>query len=259
MAVALIISLVLPGIMTPAYAKGKYDWFANNTNGSWLANGIVCFKLIDKFQPGQKFTYTAKLGQSKKFVTLGSGLSVSGDTLVDLAGNFVGESQESETSGESEVMMACPPSPSSSYVAYIAPTMFSAAGAWTVKLTIYKSNGAVLLTETYYMLNEKLGIDSSSSFFTNPPNIFFNNFTYANIPTRFGIKSYTDSGKPRNACLLVYDLSLKGITGSGSVSTSDLTKSLQGGSFGANVKAILGNAAIPTALKCAPWVATYMW
>jgi hypothetical protein len=25
------------------------------------------------------------------------------------------------------------------------------------------------------------------------------------------------------------------------------------------LKAILGNAAIPTALKCAPWVATYMW
>jgi len=245
-------------------AIGKYKWWATNQTSGWFRNGIICYGESSNTQTGLKFNFSYKLGQNKKFVSLGNGVSISGDTQVDDQG-FVADTEYSvdeygvpvdEYGDPVEVMDACN---ESDRVAFISPKTPSAPGAYILKLTVYKKNGSVYWTDEYQILAAYTGAESGTNFFTNPPNIFFTDQTYAYLTPSNGIKGYTSKGNPRNACLLIYDIAVKGARGEEPIKSSDLISSAQGGFFGANVRSIIGSAAIPTAIKCAPWVATYLW
>jgi hypothetical protein len=253
-------------ISVPATSKavGTYKWWTTSKTGEWFSKGIVCYGKQSNSQAGLKFNFSYKLGQNKKFVSLGNGVSISGDTQVDYQGHVADLEYTYDENGDPvdengdpvELMNACN---DSNLVAFISPKTPSTPGAYILKLTVYKKNGSVYWSDESKILAAYTGAESGMNFFTNPPNIFFTDATYANLSPSNGIKGYTSKGAPRNACLLIYDIAIKGGRSDGSITSSDLISSAQGGFFGANVRSIIGNAAIPTAIKCAPWVATYLW
>ena len=250
----LLISLVgmlwMSSSVVTASAIGKYKWWDDNVTGSWFKNGIICFTPDFETKANMKFTYTYKLGQSKKFVNLGSGVSIAGDTQVDIQGFL-------PTEESTDLMEACDDGANS--IAFISPKTPTQGGAYIIRLTAFEKNGKVAWIHDNKVLKVKTGVESSANFFTNPPSIFFTQDTYANISPSSGVSAYTSKGNLRNACLLIYDIAVKGGKTDGSITAGDLITSAQGGFFGVNVRGIIGQLAIPTAIKCAPWVATYMW
>ena len=252
--------------MEPAEAIGKYKWTSTSATGGWFSNGIFCWEKASDVKEGQKFTYSYKLGQSKKFIKLGSGVSVSGDTQVDEKGNIPTDTtstlaQQDETVEETEdtsnLSNACDDGAKS--VAYISPHTPGKGGALILRIIVFNKNGTEAWSTEMKLLAAYTGIESGSSFFTNPPNLFFTSETYAYLSPSNGVKGYTSKGNKRNACLLIYDIAVKGARTDGSITANDLIGSAQGGFFGANVRSIIGNGAVPTAVKCAPWVATCLW
>lgn len=262
--VFILIASFLLSFPTTSQAVGKYKWWTTSKTGGWFENGIVCYGESSNTQVGLKFNFSYKLGQNKKFVSLGNGVSISGDTQVDEQGFVIDEEYSFDEYGDPvdeygdpiELMSACD---ESERVAFISPKTPSLPGAYILKLTVYKKNGSVNWTDESQILAAYTGAESGMNFFTNPPNIFFTDQTYAFLSPANGVKGYTSKGNPRNACLLIYDIAVKGARGDAPIRSSDLISSAQGGFFGANVRSIIGNAAIPTAIKCAPWVATYLW
>lgn len=259
-----LIASFLIALPATSIAVGTYKWWTTNQTGGWFGNGIVCYGKSSNTQEGLKFNFSYKLGQNKKFVSLGNGVSISGDTQVDDQGYVVDTEYTFDENGDPideygdpiELINACD---ESDRVAFISPKTPSTPGAYILKLTVYKKNGSVYWTNESKILAAYTGAESGMNFFTNPPNIFFTDQTYAYLSPSNGIKGYTSKGAPRNACLLIYDIAVKGGRSGSSITSSDLISSAQGGFFGANVRSIIGNAAIPTAIKCAPWVATYLW
>jgi hypothetical protein len=204
------------------------------------------------------FLYEYRLGQSKKFTQLGKGISISGETLVD----STGAAPAADSQGSGDLSPVCEDGAAS--IAYVAPKVPKLGGAYTIRLTAYQASGKVAwIDDSIKVLAVFSGAESGTNFFTNPPKIFFSEFTYANIDPSFGVKSYTSKGTPRNACLLVYDVAIKSASNATALETSitseKLIQSAQGGGFGNSVRNILGASAVPTAIKCAPWVATYLW
>jgi len=249
-----ILTMTLVGSLivsaSPSHAIGKYKWWSTSATGSWFDNGIICWEEASDTQAGMKFTYSYKLGQSKKFLPLGSGISVPGDTQVDSSG-------EIPTEDSSEISNACEDGAES--IAFISPKTPDQGGAYILKINVYDNKGKEAWYADFKILAAYTGVESSKSFFTNPPNIFFTPQTYAYISPSSGVKAYTSSGNPRNACLIIYDVALKGAMTDGTITSANLISSAQGGFFGANVRSIVGQLSIPTAIKCAPWIATYLW
>lgn len=254
--------------MTPSEASGKYKWFSNNVTGGWFNNGIICFGKQSGVAAGQKFTYSFKLGQAKNFVNLGSGVSVLGSTPIDENGNVLtsastpsptdssASAQSDGANSDNTQLTACTDQTS---IAYISPNVPTQGGSYTIRLTVKNKNGTVAWTNDSLVLNAKTGIESGSNFFTNPPNIYFTSDTYSYLSPSSGVIGYTSSGNPRNACLLIFDIAVKAGRTDRPIYAADLITSAQQGSFGANIRSIIGNGAIPTAIKCSPWVATYLW
>lgn len=259
----LIASFLLPFPAT-LNAVGTYKWWTTNKTGGWFGNGIVCYEKSSNTHVGLKFNFSYKLGQNKKFVSLGNGVSIPGDTQVDYQG-YIAETEYSvdefgnpidEYGDYVELTNACKASDSA---AFISPKTPTSPGAYILKITVYKKNGSVYWIDEFKILAANTGAESGLNFFTNPPNIFFTSQTYAYLSPSNGIKGYTSKGNPRNACLLIYDIAVQSAQSDTSIKSSDLISSAQGGFFGANVRSIIGNAAIPTAIKCSPWIATYLW
>lgn len=262
--VFILISSFLLAFPATSQARGKYEWWTTSKTGGWFQTGIVCYGASSSTQVGLIFNFSYKLGQNKKFVSLGNGVSIPGDTQVDEQG-FVADGEYSldeygdlvdEYGDLVELTNACD---DPERIAFISPKTPSVPGAYILKLTVYKKNGGVFWTDEEKILAAFPGAESGKNFFTNPPNIFFNDQTYAYLSPSNGVKGYTSKGNPRNACLLIYDIAIKSARSDISVKSADLISSAQGGFFGANVRSIIGNAAIPTAIKCSPWVATYLW
>jgi hypothetical protein len=235
---------------SPTNAIGKYKWWDTSATGSWFDNGIICWLTAKDTYVGMKFTYSFKLGQSSKFVSLGSGVSIPGDTQVDSYGEIPAEDT-------SDLADAC--DDGADAVAFISPKTPRQGGAYIVKITTYDKKGKFAWNADFKVLATYTGVESTSNFFTNPPNIFFNEKTYAYISPSSGIKAYTSKGKGRNACLIIYDVALQGARTDCPIKSNDLISSAQSGFLGANVRGIVGQLAIPTAIKCAPWIATYLW
>jgi len=254
----LLASLVF---ISPASAEGKYKWWTTSANGGWFRNGIMCFPVKGNtgVAAGDKFTFSYRLGQSKKFVTLGSGVSISGTTLVDDSGNVVADPEAVDEYGNTVDSFPACDDPGS--IAYISPHTPGQGGAYLLRITVTQKKGGTWSNDSN-VLAAYTGVESGSNFFTNPPTIYFNDLTNANIgsiPGSGRIKTYTSKGSPRNACLILYDIAVADGKKDGSISAAQLIASAQSGGYGYDVRNLVGNLAIPTAIKCAPWIATYLW
>jgi hypothetical protein len=248
--------------ISPAIAQGKYKWWATNATSGWFENGIMCYPIKGNtgVAAGDKFTFSYRLGQSKKFVNLGSGVSIPGTTLVDDSGYVVVDPEAVDEYGE--IIDSSPACDDPGSIAYISPHTVDQGGAYVLRLTVTQKNKGGTWSDDSNVLAAYSGVESGSSFFTNPPSVYFNEFTNANIgaiPGRGRIKTYTSKGSPRNACLILYDIAIAGGKRDGSISSAQLIASAQSGSYGYDVRTLVGNLAIPTAIKCAPWIATYLW
>lgn len=247
-----LISLILIANMQTSMALGKTKWWTDNVNGGWWNNGITCWPIDNDVVVGSKVRISYQLGQSKKWVPLQTVTGISGGTLVDSQGNL--DDSESATpacnNGDNEI-------------AFILPKVPVGGGAFIVKWEGLSKNGkSVIWRNTEKVLGAYTGIQSTSSFFTNPPNVTLPSYVYENLPPSLGIKAYTNSGKPRHACLIFYDLVLKSFsTSNGSIYASDIINSAQGGWYGANIRQSMGTSGgtIQAAIKCAPWIAEYLW
>lgn len=248
--------------IVPAIAQGKYKWWTTSATGSWFGNGIMCFPVKGNtgVAAGDKFTFSYRLGQSTKFVTLGSGVSILGTSLVDDSGNVVADSKAVDEYGNTvDSFPACDDSGS---IAYISPRTPTQGGAYVLRITVTQKNKRGTWSDESNVLANYSGVESGSNFFTNPPAVYFNDFTNANIgsiPGRGRIKTYTSKGGPRNACLILYDIAIADGNKDSSISAAQLIASAQSGGYGYDVRNLVGNLAIPTAIKCAPWIATYLW
>jgi hypothetical protein len=250
----ILVGLILACLfMTPtsdANAIGKYEWWSTSATDSWFKNGIMCYKQDEDTQVGMNFKVSYKLGQSKKFATLGKGVSISGDTQVDAKGNI-------PTDLSLGVMTACDGGAES--VAFISPRTPNIGGSYIIRLEAYNGKGKAIWYDDLKVLAAFTGAEKGSNFFTSPPNIVFTDETYAFLSPSSGVKGYTSEGNPRNACLLLYDIVLKSAKTDVSTTATQLIASAQGGNFAISVRYVIGNAAIPTAIKCAPWIANYLW
>ena len=237
----------------PSFAIGKTEWWTNNVTGSWWKNGITCWTDNSDVRVGTYIRISYLVGQSKKWNTLETVQGIPGDTLV----NSQGEQDDSEDSFE-----AC--DDGASAVAVILTKMPGGdGGSYLVKYDNMSISGKKFLwSTTNKVLGAYTGIQTTSAFFTNPPKVVLPNYVYENLPPSLGIKAYTQSGKPRHACLIFYDLVLKSFKNSDeSVYSKEIVNSAQGGWLGANIRQTMGTSGgtIQTAIKCAPWIAEYLW
>lgn len=237
----------------PTFAIGKTKWWADNVTSSWWKNGITCWGIDEDIYEGAKIRISYKLGQSKKWIVLETVSGIPGDTLVDDEGN----PDESE-----DATMVC--EDGADDIGFVLSKLpGGGGGAYLVKFDgLDKSGKKVIWSDTDKVLGAYSGIQSTSSFFTNPPSVTLPNYVYENLPPSLGIKAYTNSGKPRHACLIFYDLVLKSAAYSEkSVYAQDIISSAQGGWLGSNIRQTMGTSGgtIQSAIKCAPWIAEYLW
>jgi hypothetical protein len=236
-----------------AQALGKTRWWSDNVTGGFWKNGITCWDKDEDIVEGAKIRFSYKLGQSKKWVVLETMVGISGDTLVDDEGNL----DDSE-----DATMVC--DDGADNVGFVLSKLPGGeGGSYLIKYEgLDKSGKKVIWSNTDKLLGAYSGIQSTSSFFTNPPNVSLPKYVYENLPPSLGIKAYTNSGKPRHACLIFYDLVLKSSGYSQeSIYAKDIISSAQGGWLGANIRQTMGTSGgtIQSAIKCAPWIAEYLW
>ncbi len=241
----------LISISLPSQAAGKYDWWSIHSQGSWFANGVVCWNKSSDIKIGNKATFSVKLGQSQTFKTLGTAVGVSGDKLI---------SATWDRKQTYDLMKAC--SNGSKSVAFISPKTPTAPGSYILRIAMYNSKGKFLWNDDSKVLNDSSGADSGSSYFTNPPSIFFTNSTSENMEYNSDLIPYTSKGNKRNACLVIRDFinSPGGVSGrGGSIQTKkQLIYDIQHGTSGAELKDFINGSAIPIALKCVPWMVDYV-
>lgn len=256
----LITSISLAG-PAPAGAIGKYDWWTSNVTSNWWRNGINCFTSDNSVDilVGQKFGFSSKLGQSKKFISLGKGVSISGDTLVDRYGKVLDEVPAEGAVDEQGAPLGRAACEDPDSVAYILPSFPNLPGAYIIRLTVYAKGGGTLWTNDNKILGAFTGAETGANFFQSPPNFYFNEVTNAYISSK-RIKAYTNKGNPRNACLIIYDVVLKSSPyDDAPIALPEIIQSMQGGNLGVSIRQYIGGLAIPTAIKCAPWIADYLW
>jgi len=251
------LAITLVATATPSMAIGSFKWWTDNVTGNWLSQGIICWEKAADIAPGNKVVVSYKLGQSRTFVKLETVLGVPGDSLVDSDGNLLEEGAVDENGDLIEGTPAC--ENGASDVAFVSTKLLTSPGSYIVRWGMYSKSGKFLWNEDEKVLNARKGADSGASFFTNPPNLYFNSYVSQNINPSIGVHAYTSKGKVRNACLVLYDLALAGMRSDFHARASDLIQSLQGGYFGVNVRSNIGSAGIPIALKCSPWIANYLW
>jgi hypothetical protein len=251
---SLIILIVILSLnLQPTFAIGKTRWWTDNVTGGWWDNGITCWEKDKDIYEGAKVRFSYKLGQSKKWIVLETVSGIPGDTLVDDEGN-PDESEDATTvcdDGADDIGFVLSKLPG------------GGGGAYLIKYDLLdKSGKKVIWSETDKVLGAYSGIQSTSSFFTNPPNVSLPNYVYENLSPSLGIKAFTNSGKPRHACLIFYDLVLSSVSHkTESIYAQDIISSAQGGWLGANIRETMGTSGgtIQGAIKCANWIAEYLW
>lgn len=242
--------------MTPASSIGKYKWWDVSTEGydydlSWWNHRTMCFTPDKDVKYGQKFSVSYKLGQSKKFISLGYSESLLLGTRTDRYGNtYDQEFPVDEFGNEISVLEPC------DGVAFISPRIPpKTPGAYVIRITAYDKKGSTAWTTDSILLGKFMGAESGATFFANPPNLFFTSKTYSFISPRYGIKAFTNTGKPRNACLIIYDIVIQNERDRSGLKSSTLVSMMQVADLGLSIKRIAGDLAIQTAIKCAPWIA----
>ena len=226
-------------------AAGKYDWWDIRSQGGWFKNGVVCWTKSSDIKVGNKATFSVKLGQSRTFTKLGNAVGVSGDELI---------SATWDRTQPDDLMKAC--SKGNRSVAFISPKTPKAPGAYILRIAMHNSKGKFLWNDDSKVLNDTWGADSGSSYFTNPPELYFTQKTYENLKYWQSLIGYTSKGNKRNACLVIRDfINYSG----GQVPTkSELIYNIQQGNAGDELRGFINGSAIPIALKCVPWMVDYI-
>lgn len=237
---------------TSASAIGKHKWWTTSVTGTWLSQGVVCSDNVDALAGGRAVV-SWKYGQAKAFTRIETIRSISGATLLNEEGQLHTDADLEYgdvghpicENGEAEV-------------AFVSTKVPTAGGAYNMRWALYNSAGKFLWNWDMKVLKLKTGLESGSSFFSNPPSYTFPSSAYT-AASYSGLVAYTSKGAKRNACLIFYDIALRYASGESSIYSRDLVSSLQRGSLGMAVRDQLGSSAIPTAIKCSPWVADYLW
>jgi hypothetical protein len=259
----LCILLSFGGSVSASQAKGKHNWWETSANKSWLANGIICYEADSKVKVGNKMIVSTKLGQSKTFKKIDTIFGISGDTLVDLQNGAIIDPDNpvddegnpiDENGNVIDASSAC--NNGVADVAFISNYLPNLGGSHIVRFAQYTKAGKFLWNDDEKVLVAALGIDSGTSFFTSPPKLSFSSTVLSSLR---GIKAYTNSGAPRNACLIVYDIVLKGSRTDGSTYARDIVSSAQNGYLGVSLRSYLGGTGVQVALKCASWIGDYIW
>lgn len=231
----------------PGHAAGKYDWWDVRSEGRWFSNGVVCWTKSTDIKVGNKAIFSVKLGQSRTFKKLGTAVGVSGDEMI---------SATWDREQNYDLMKAC--AKGSKSVAFISPKTPEAPGAYILRIDMYNSKGKFLWNNDSKVLNDMWGADSGSSYFTNPPALFFTKSTYEKL-NLYRTPVFTNQGNNRNACLVILDeLSQSYNGGTTFITKKDLIYRIQQGGLGADLRRSFGGYAIPIGIKCASWMADYL-
>ena len=245
-----------------AEASGRYKWWAIASDGDWFNNGIVCWEKGGDIKVGNRAVFYTKLGQGNTYKKLGSAYGIAGDHLVDSSNGTPVDLNQQDQDGNYvdndgntiSTMEAC--SDGAKSIAFISPRTPSNPGAYVLRIKMYNSRGKYLWYDDSKILQDGIGANSGSSYFSNPPAIYFSSGTYAYMGSNYGLIPYTTSGKKRNACLVIRDFIYS--TVSASLSKSDIIYSAQRGNLRRNLSNEINATAPPIAIKCAAWMATYL-
>jgi hypothetical protein len=240
-------ALLLLANALPSHAAGKYDWWEIRSQGGWFRNGVICWTKSNEIKIGNKVTFSVKLGQSRTFKKLGTAVGVSGDKLI---------SATWDRSQPDDLEKAC--GKGSKSVAFISPKTPEAPGAYILRIGMYNSKGRFLWNDDYKVLNDTYGADSGTSYFTNPPALFFTKSTYEKL-NLYRTPVFTSQGNNRNACLVIFDQLSQTYSGATTIITKkDLIYRIQQGGLGVDLRRSFGGYVIPIAIKCAPWMVDYL-
>ena len=246
----------------PSEAKGRYKWWAISSETDWFSNGIVCWDKGGDIKVGNKATFSVKLGQVSGYKTLGKAVGLPGNTLVNSENGKPIDLNQTDGNGnyvdsdgyQIETMEAC--DGGSNDVAFISPKTPSTPGAYSLKIAMHTSSGRFLWNDYSKVLQADIGADYGTSYFTNPPAIYFSSSTYTYMGSGYGLIPYTSRGSKRNACLVIRDFIFS--TVNVSLTKQDIIYSAQRGNLRTNLSTYINASAPPIAIKCAPWMADYL-